>query len=101
MAHPRVTLEQWESLVSVVDLGGYAKAAEALHKSQSSVTYAVQKLQSVLGVKAFEIRGRKAELTPAGRLLYRNARALLDEAGALEKAAKNASAGWEAEIGVA
>src|SRR3954466_1573171 len=89
MSPPRVTLEQWQALVAVVDLGGYAKAAESLHKSQSSVTYAVQKLQSLLGVKAFEIRGRKAELTSAGKLLYRNARALLDEAGALEQAAKS------------
>ena len=54
-----VTLEQWQALVAVVDAGGYAQASAALHKSQSSVTYAVQKLQSQLGVKAFEIKGRK------------------------------------------
>ena len=36
------------------------KAAEKLHKSQSSVTYAVQQLESQLGVKAFQIEGRKA-----------------------------------------
>ena len=41
---PRITLEQWRCLVAVVDEGGYAQAAEALNKSQSSVTYAVQKL---------------------------------------------------------
>ena len=43
---PRVTLDQWRALVAVVDAGGYAQAAEALHKSQSAVTYAVQKLES-------------------------------------------------------
>jgi DNA-binding transcriptional LysR family regulator len=96
-----VTLEQWQALVAVVDAGGYAKASEALHKSQSSVTYAVQKLQSQLGVKAFEIKGRKAVLTPTGQLLYRRARALLEEAGNAEKAAKSLSAGWEAEIRIA
>ena len=85
-------------MVAVVDAGGYAQAAEALHKSQSSVTYAVQKLQSVLGVKAFEIQGRKSVLTPTGELLYRRARALLDDAGGIEKAARTLSAGWEAEI---
>ncbi len=41
-------------------------AAELLHKSQSTITYAVQKLESLLGVKAFELRGRKAVLTPTG-----------------------------------
>ena len=95
---PRVTLEQWQALVAVVDAGGYAKASEKLHKSQSSVTYAVQKLQSQLGVKAFEIAGRKAKLTPTGELLYRRARVLLEEAGKVENAAKSLSAGWEAEI---
>jgi DNA-binding transcriptional LysR family regulator len=54
-AIPRITLEQWRALTAVVDAGGYAQAAEALHKSQSAVTYAVQKLESVLGVKVFEI----------------------------------------------
>ena len=96
-----VTLEQWKALISVVDSGGYEKAAEALNKSQSSVTYAVQKLQSQLGVKAFEVKGRKAVLTPTGKFLYARARALVDEAAAMERAAKKLSAGWEAEIGIA
>jgi DNA-binding transcriptional LysR family regulator len=100
MPVPHITLEQWRALLAVVDAGGYAQAAERLNKSQSAVTYAVQKLQSVLGVKAFEIRGRKAVLTPTGQLLYRRARALLDDAGGLEDAARKLSAGWEAEIRV-
>jgi len=99
--NPRITLEQWQALVAVVDAGGYAQAAERLHKSQSSVTYLVQKLESLLDVKVFEIKGRKAVLTPAGQLLYRRARVLLDEALGIEKAAKSASAGWEAEIRIA
>ncbi len=101
MAAPRVTLEQWLSLAAVVDRGSYARAAAALHKSQSSVTYAVQQLESQLGVKAFRIEGRKAALTPTGELLYRRARFLLEEAEALEQAAQRLSAGWEAEIRLA
>lgn len=101
MSAPRITLDQWRALLAVVDEGGYAKAAKALSKSQSSVTYAVQQLESQLGVKAFRIEGRKAELTPTGQLLYRRARYLVDEATGLEQAAKKLSAGWEAEIHVA
>jgi len=101
MAAPHITLEQWRSFVAVVDAGGYAQAAETLHKTQSSVTYSVQKLQSLLDVKAFEIQGRKAVLTPTGQLLYRRAKALLDEAAGIEKAARALSAGWEAEIHIA
>jgi DNA-binding transcriptional LysR family regulator len=98
---PRITLEQWRSLVAVVDAGGYAQAAEALHKSQSAVTYAVQKLEAQLDVKAFAIIGRKAVLTPTGQLLYRRGRALLDEASGTERAARALSAGWEAQIRLA
>lgn len=96
-----ITLEQWRTLITVVDTGGYAQAAEVLHKSQSSVTYAVQKIESLLGIKAFEMQGRKAVLTPTGQFLYRRARALLEESSALERAARRLSAGWEAEIRVA
>jgi DNA-binding transcriptional LysR family regulator len=96
-----ITLEQWRSLIAVVDAGGYAQAAETLFKSQSAVTYAVQKVESLLGVKAFEIQGRKAVLTPTGQMLYRRALALVDEASDLERAAHKLSAGWEAVIHIA
>jgi DNA-binding transcriptional LysR family regulator len=98
---PRISLEQWRALVAVVSEGGYARAAQALHKSQSAVTYAVQQLQSRLGVEAFRIEGRKALLTPTGELLYRRARYLLEEAAALEQSAQRFSAGWEAEVRIA
>jgi DNA-binding transcriptional LysR family regulator len=100
-ASPRISLEQWRSLLAVVDAGGYAQAAEALHKSQSAVTYAVQKMETLLGVKVFEVVGRKAHLTPTGEVLYRRAKALLEEAGALEGAAGSLAAGWEPELRLA
>lgn len=99
--YPHISLDQWRTLLAVVEAGGYAQAAEVLHKSQSSVTYSVQKMESLLGVKAFEIQGRKALLTPTGQLLYRRARALVEEAVQIERAAKKLSAGWEAEIRLA
>jgi DNA-binding transcriptional LysR family regulator len=99
--NPRISLEQWRSLLAVVDSGGYAQAAGVLHKSQSAVTYAVQKMESLLGVKIFEVIGRKAHLTPTGQVLYRRAQALLEEAGALETAAGTLAAGWEPELRLA
>lgn len=100
-AMPLIGLDQWRALLAVVDAGGYAQAAEVLHKSQSAITYAVQKIESLLGVKAFELQGRKAVLTPTGHMLYRRALALVSEAGELERAARTLSAGWEAEITLA
>lgn len=98
---PHITLEQWRSLIAVVESGGYAQAAAFLHKSQSAVTYAVQRIESLLEVKVFEIQGRKAILTPTGEMLYRRALILVDEANDLEQAARTLSAGWEAEIHIA
>ena len=98
---PKITLDQWRALLAVVDAGGYAQAAESLHKSQSAVTYAVQKLEALLGVKVFEVMGRKAHLTATGQVLYRRAKALLDEAGSLESAAGTLAAGWEPELRLA
>src|ERR1700735_5453367 len=100
-ANPRISLDQWRSLLAVVDSGGYAQAAAALHKSQSAITYAVQKMESLLGVKIFEVMGRKAHLTATGQVLYRRAKSLLDEAGSLESAAGSLAAGWEPELKLA
>ena len=98
---PRITLEQWRALQAVVEAGGYAQAAETLHKSQSTVTYAVQKIQRLLDVEVFEIRGRKAVLTESGQVLYRRARMLLEEAAALERGAAEMARDWQPEIRLA
>lgn len=101
MSHPRISLEQWRALQTVVEAGGYAQAAERLHKSQSAVTYAVQKIERALQVKVFELHGRRAQLTPAGEVLVRRARALLEEATSLEGAAAQLAQGWESELKLA
>lgn len=72
-----------------------------MHKSQSTLTYAIQKMEDLLGVKVFEIQGRKAVLTPIGELLYRRGKALLEDAARLEHAAGELAQGWEPEIRLA
>lgn len=101
MVAPRISLEQWRALVAVVESGSYARAAESLHKTQSTISHAVQRLERGLGVRAFEIQGRRAVLTPAGHILYRRGRALVDEAIRLERAAAAMAAGWEPELRLA
>jgi len=98
---PRITLEQWRALQAVVDAGGYAQAAQALHKSQSTVTYAVQKIEALLDLKVFELRGRKSVLTEAGQVLYRRARTLVEEATLLERGAAAMAKDWQPEIRIA
>ncbi|MCG6886692.1 MAG: LysR family transcriptional regulator [Proteobacteria bacterium] len=98
MKGPRVSLEQWRVLQAVVDCGGYAQAAEYLHRSQSSVSYTVARLQEQLGIRLLQIEGRKAGLTEAGEALLRRSRHLLDAALDLEQFADSLEEGREAEI---
>jgi len=95
------TLEQWRMLAAVVDHGGFAQAAQAIHKSQSSINHAVHKLQDQLGLQLLEVRGRKAHLTDTGHLMLRRARQLLDQAEQLQKVADSLSRGQEAELRLA
>lgn len=101
MTAPKISLDQWRALTAVVEAGSYAAAAATLHKTQSTVTYAVQKIERLLDLKVFEIKGRKAVLTREGQVLYRRAQTLLGEAEALERGAASLAAGWEAEVRIA
>jgi len=101
MNSPRVSLDQWNTLQAVIDHGGYAQAAEQLHRSQSSVSYAVNQLQHLLGIKLLEIKGRKAVLTDAGHVLLQRSRQLVSDAVAIEQQAKHLTMGWEAEVRLA
>ena len=65
----KTTLDEWEILLAVVQLGGFAPAAEQLNRSQSTISYAVARLQERLGIKLLELKGRKAKLTEVGRVL--------------------------------
>lgn len=98
MKAPRVTLDQWRTLQAVVDHGGFAQAAQALHRSQSSVSYTVGRMQEQLGVPLLRIDGRKAVLTEAGEVLLRRSRQLVKNASQLEDLAHHMEQGWEAEV---
>jgi DNA-binding transcriptional LysR family regulator len=97
-AIPRTTLEQWAVLAAVVDRGGFAQAANAIHRSQSAVSYAVARLQEELDVPLLAIEGRKAVLTPHGATLLKRARVLLRDSDTLERLALNLKQGWEPQL---
>ncbi|GLR64479.1 LysR family transcriptional regulator [Marinospirillum insulare] len=83
-----ISLQQWQAFVAVVEQGGYAKASEALNKSQSSVSYNVSRLETQLGLRLFKIEGRKSVLTSAGEQMLLRAKHLLKQATNLEQVAK-------------
>jgi DNA-binding transcriptional LysR family regulator len=94
----RTSLEHWAVLASVVDEDGFGQAAQALHKSQSAVSYAVARLQEALGLDLLAIDGRKAVLTPHGKTLLKRARPLLRDLESLEELAQSLKQGWEPEL---
>ena len=85
----RIGLDQWNALVAVVEAGSYSGAAERLHRTQSTITYTIKKLEIELGLKIFQLKGRKSVLTPTGALLYRRGKALLGSLVGLLVAPRN------------
>jgi DNA-binding transcriptional LysR family regulator len=94
----KTTLDEWEILQAVVHLGGFAPAAEQLNRSQSTISYAISRLQEQIGIKLFEQKGRKAHLTEAGRLLLADAEPHLAGFHHLEQRAGSLASGGQSEI---
>ncbi|NQZ86200.1 MAG: LysR family transcriptional regulator [Colwellia sp.] len=97
----KVTLEQWRMFVAVVKYGGFNQASVVIHKSQSSIHHAVQKLEESLDIKLLEVIGRKASLTDAGSLMLKRANYLLDEAAKIEAVAQSINEGIENQLRIA
>jgi DNA-binding transcriptional LysR family regulator len=98
---PRSQAEHWRVLQVVVETGGYAQAAAALHRSQSAISYALARLQEQLGVPLLEADGRRMRLTAAGATLLREAVPLVDGLARLDERASALQRGWEAEVRLA
>ncbi|MFT4103551.1 MAG: LysR substrate-binding domain-containing protein, partial [Burkholderiaceae bacterium] len=82
-------LSELHTFRAVVQAGGINKAAEALHRAQSSVTVRIQKLEDKLGVPLFIREGRSLQLSPAGKVLMDYAERLLDLAQEASEATRN------------
>lgn len=98
---PKISLEQWAAFKAVVDEGSFARAADALNKSQSTVSYNLTKMEERLPAPVFVQQGRKAELTEFGRAMYRHASSLLEQALEVDQVAAYLASGWESEVAIA
>lgn len=101
MKIPRTSAEQWRILQAVVDYGGFAQAAQQLHRSQSAISYTVARLQEQVGVALLAPEGRRMRLTEAGAALLRDAIPLVDGLARLEERAASLQQGWETEVSLA
>jgi DNA-binding transcriptional LysR family regulator len=97
----RLTLDALQVLDAIARRGSFAAAGEELHRTTSTLSYTVKKLEDDLGVEVFDRSGHRARLTPAGRLLLEEGRAVLDAARAVERRVRTIGQGWEAELAIA
>ena len=67
------TLKQLYSFEAVIRLGGFTSASKELHITQPAVYMQVQQLQENIGVKLFDINGKKISPTFMGGKIYENA----------------------------
>lgn len=100
MPQPNLSTELLRTFITVVDEDGFIRAAERLHKTQSTISQQVRRLEQELGVDLFRSEGRKRVLTSTGETMLGYARqmlALQDDAFA---AITEQSAEGELRIGV-
>lgn len=93
-----LTLEALEVLDAIARKGSFAAAASELYKVPSAVSYTIRKLEQELGISLFNRDGHRAILTPAGELLLRQGRYILEAAEGLVDAARHVSMGWEPKL---
>jgi len=78
-------IELLRSFVSVVDAGGFTKAGERVHRTQSTVSQQIKRLEDQLGRPLLQRNGKQATLTEEGERLLSYARRIL----ALEQEARD------------
>ncbi len=71
-------ITQLRALVAIVDFGGVGHAAEKLGFTQGAVSIQIKRLEEKVNEKIFTRKGRGVMLTPAGDILIRYARQILD-----------------------
>ncbi len=82
-------LEQLRMFLAVAEAKSFSAAAKVLFVSHSTTSRAVSALERELGKPLMLRRGRAVSLTPAGEVLQREARKILDQAEELKQAVQS------------
>ena len=77
-------LRAFEVFVTVVNKGGFARAADALDTSPANVTRYVNELEAHLGTRLLNRTSRRLSLTEGGELLYARCKTLLEDVAETE-----------------
>lgn len=93
-----VTLDQARALDAFARHGSLQGAAAALHKSHTTVLYALKQLEDQASLVLFDRRGYRTKLTPAGARVLDHCRRLLDAERSLIAACTEMASGWEPRL---
>lgn len=74
-----MTFKQLEAVFWVVQLGGFAQAANRMHTTQSAVSKRVQELETLFETPLFDRSARSARLTEKGEEMFLLAKRLLEQ----------------------
>ncbi|MEP0356842.1 LysR family transcriptional regulator [Paraglaciecola sp.] len=73
----QLSLDNLRTFVTVVDLGGYAKAGEMLGRSQPAISLQIKRLEQQLTKRLFQKQGQRQVVNQDGLALYQQARTML------------------------
>ena len=96
--HTAITIDALKVLDAIDRRGSFAGAASELFRVPSAISYTVQKLEEDLDVDIFDRSGHRATLTPAGRYLLNEGRALLEASETLAHTTRQVAQGWETRL---
>jgi len=95
-----MNLRQLQTLITIADAGGFARAAGRLNLSQPAASRQIQALEAELGVLLFDRIGRGLHLTAEGEDIVRRGRRLLQEADSLRDRADALKSGLNGTLRV-
>ena len=96
-----ISLDQLTTFVTAAEAGSFSAAGRKLGRAQSVVSQNLANLEAQLGLQLFDRSGRYPALTPAGRALLADARAVAEDLAKLKARARGLAAGLEPELSVA
>ena len=98
MDNDGLSIDQLRVFLAAADSGSFSAAARSLGRTQSLVSYAIQKLEERVGLLLFDRSGYRPTLTAAGDALLPRARRVVGEVGAFHALSRGLATGVEAEV---
>ena len=83
-----LSLADLQAFIAVSRMGGINRAADSLHRAQSSITGRIKTIEDKLGAQLFVREGRAMQLAPAGRVLLEYAERIVSLADEAAEAVK-------------